>query len=65
MTLHATRHEDASGRGMITVHGTYGPTSYEITEEAAHIGHFWHQLGELLQEHEKPVSYVKNVELPE
>lgn len=60
MTLHATRKDDS-----ITVHATYGTARFEITEQAGHIGHFWHDLGQLLQEHEKPVPYVEVVELPE
>jgi len=59
MTLHATRSGDE-----ITVHGTYGGISVQVKEKAAHVGHFWHQLGELLQEAEKPPVYVENVELP-
>jgi hypothetical protein len=49
MTLHATREGE-----NITVHATYGPMSFKITEAAAHIGQFWHQLDGLLRDNEKP-----------
>lgn len=59
MTLHATREGE-----NITVHATYGPMTFKITERAGHIGHFWSQLGGLLQDNEKPVPYVEVAEPP-
>jgi hypothetical protein len=59
VTLHATREGE-----NITVHATYGPMTFKITENAAHIGHFWSQLGDLLKDNEKPVPYVEVTEPP-
>lgn len=50
MTLHATR--DPRDPRQVTVHATYGPARYEITEDAGHLRAFWSQLGRLLDEAE-------------
>jgi hypothetical protein len=45
MTLHATREGE-----NVTIHCTYGPVTFQVSEHEGHVAHFWWQLGKLLAE---------------
>lgn len=47
MTLRATRD---TAKGTITLHCTYGPVTFQVTEHRGHALVFWHQLGALVIE---------------
>lgn len=50
MTLFASRVEQGGSRPAIKVQFTYGPAAVQLTEDEAHVGAFWAELGRLLAE---------------
>lgn len=49
MTLWAAR----DGKNRIKVSCTYGPVTFDVTEDPSHVRHFWGQLGKILEESEQ------------
>lgn len=55
MTLHSTVND---GGKTISIHSTYGPARFTITEDLGHVRSFWAELGRRIEEAEHDAAAV-------